>query len=75
MTPYVDEIPSRFDLKRRVKVVFDAGNGTAGPVMSRLIPQLNVDAVEMFFEMDGRFPNHHPDPTVEKNLSHLKPML
>ena len=71
VTPYVEDIPARFNWERRVKVVFDAGNGTAGPVMSRLIPKLNVDAVELFFEMDGRFPNHHPDPTVEKNLSHL----
>jgi len=52
-------------------VVFDAGNGTGGPVMHRLLERLNVDATEMFFEMDGRFPNHHPDPTVPANLSAL----
>lgn len=72
VTPYVEEIPKQFDWKRRVKVVFDAGNGVAGPVMHRLAPKLNIDAVELFYEMDGRFPNHHPDPTVEKNLVHLK---
>jgi phosphomannomutase/phosphoglucomutase len=72
VTPYVDEIPRQFDWKRRIKVVFDAGNGVAGPVMHRLIEKLNIDAVELFFEMDGTFPNHHPDPTVEKNLAHLK---
>jgi phosphomannomutase/phosphoglucomutase len=72
ITPYVDEIASRFNFKRRVKVVFDAGNGTAGPAMHRLLEKLNVDATEMFFDMDGRFPNHHPDPTVEHNLVHLK---
>jgi phosphomannomutase/phosphoglucomutase len=72
VTPYLEEIPSQFDWKRRIKVVFDAGNGVAGPVMHRLIEKLNVDAVELFFEMDGTFPNHHPDPTVEKNLVHLK---
>lgn len=71
ITPYVDEIPKHVSWERRVRVVFDAGNGTAGPVMSRLLPKLNVDAVELFFEMDGHFPNHHPDPTVEKNLIHL----
>jgi phosphomannomutase/phosphoglucomutase len=72
VTPYVDEIASQFDWKRKVKVVFDAGNGVAGPVMHRLAKKLNVEAVELFYEMDGRFPNHHPDPTVEKNLLHLK---
>src|SRR6185436_20831716 len=71
VTPYVDEISSQFHFDRRVKVVFDAGNGTAGPVMSRIIAKLNCEATELFFDMDGRFPNHHPDPTVPKNLELL----
>lgn len=71
-TPYVDEISSQFDFKRRIKVVVDAGNGAAGPAMHRVLERLNVDAVEMFFDMDGHFPNHHPDPTVEENLVHLR---
>jgi phosphomannomutase/phosphoglucomutase len=71
VTPYVDEIPSQFQFKRRVKVVFDGGNGVAGPVMHRMLQKLNVDAVELFFDMDGRFPNHHPDPTVPANLNAL----
>jgi phosphomannomutase/phosphoglucomutase len=69
--PYVNEIAAQFHFDRRVKVVFDAGNGTAGPVMHRIIAKLNVDATELFFDMDGRFPNHHPDPTVPKNLAQL----
>jgi phosphomannomutase/phosphoglucomutase len=52
-------------------VVFDAGNGTAGPVMRRIAAKLNCEATELFFDMDGRFPNHHPDPTVPSNLAHL----
>lgn len=72
ITPYVEEIAGMFAFSRRVKVVFDAGNGTAGPTLKRLLERLNVEAVEMFFEMDGRFPNHHPDPTVEENLEMLK---
>lgn len=71
VTPYVDEIASRFDFKRRVKVVLDAGNGTAGPVLHRLFQKLNCDVTELFFDMDGRFPNHHPDPTLPENLEHL----
>ena len=71
VTPYVDEIASQFRFDRRIKVVADAGNGTAGPVMHRIFEKLNVDATELFFEMDGHFPNHHPDPTVPANLAHL----
>jgi phosphomannomutase/phosphoglucomutase len=71
-TAYVNEIAAQFQFPRRIKVVLDAGNGTAGPAMHRILKKLNVDAVELFFDMDGRFPNHHPDPTVEKNLAHLK---
>jgi phosphomannomutase / phosphoglucomutase len=72
VTPYVDEIAKQFNFDRKVKVVFDAGNGTAGPVVHRLLKKLNVAAEELFFEMDGRFPNHHPDPTVLSNLKALK---
>ncbi|MCZ2146845.1 MAG: phosphomannomutase/phosphoglucomutase [Bryobacterales bacterium] len=70
--PYVEEVASQFAFERRIKVAVDAGNGAAGPTMRGLLAKLNVDAVELFFEMDGRFPNHHPDPTVEHNLEHLR---
>ncbi len=68
---YVDEIAAMFNFKRRVKVVLDGGNGTAGPVMSRLLAKLNCEPIELFYEMDGNFPNHHPDPTVVENLKHM----
>jgi len=70
-TPYVAEISAQFQLPRRVKVVADAGNGTAGPVIRRILENLNCETTELFFEMDGRFPNHHPDPTQPENLEHL----
>jgi len=69
---YLDEVAPQFDFSRRVKVVLDAGNGTAGPVVHRLFERLNCEVTELFFEMDGRFPNHHPDPTVPSNLKHLQ---
>lgn len=72
VTPYVEEVASQFRFPRRVKVVFDAGNGTAGPVVRRIVERLDCDAVELFFDMDGRFPNHHPDPTVPANLETLR---
>ncbi len=70
-TPYVNEITGQFFFARQMKVVFDAGNGTAGPVMHRLLERTGCDAIELFFEMDGRFPHHHPDPTVPRNLEAL----
>jgi phosphomannomutase/phosphoglucomutase len=69
---YLNQVAPQFAFDRRIKVVFDAGNGTAGPVVHRLLERLNVEATELFFEMDGRFPNHHPDPTVPQNLKHLQ---
>ncbi len=71
ITPYVDDIAGRAKWNRRIKVVLDGGNGTVGPTMHRILERINVDAEELFFEMDGNFPNHHPDPTVEKNLTYL----
>ena len=71
VTPYVQEVASQFHFARRVRVVVDAGNGTGGPVMHRILERVNTEATEMFFEMDGRFPNHHPDPTVPANLQAL----
>jgi len=72
LTPYVKEIAGQFNFKRKIKVVVDAGNGTAGPVAHEVLSRLNVETLELFFDMDGHFPNHHPDPTVLKNLNHLR---
>ncbi len=69
---YVDEVAGQFDFPRRTKVVLDAGNGTAGPIAHRIFKRLNCDVTELFFPMDGHFPNHHPDPTVPANLQHLR---
>jgi phosphomannomutase/phosphoglucomutase len=54
-----------------MKVVIDAGNGAAGPLALRTLRALGVDPVALFCDMDGTFPNHHPDPTVPKNLETL----
>jgi phosphomannomutase/phosphoglucomutase len=58
-------------LKRKLTVVVDSGNGAAGPVAPRIIKALGCDTTELFSEPDGRFPNHHPDPTVEENMRDL----
>ncbi len=58
-------------LARSVDVVVDAGNGTAGPVAPAIYRRLGARTTELFCEMDGRFPNHHPDPTVTENMQDL----
>jgi len=73
VTPYLRHVKENLRLgKRRLKVVVDAGNGTGGVVAVPLFQALGLEVVPLFIEMDGTFPNHHADPTVEKNLEHLK---
>jgi len=73
VTPYRAYVKENLALgKRKLKVVIDAGNGTGGVVAVPLFQSLGLDVVPLFIEMDGRFPNHHADPTVEENLEHLK---
>lgn len=57
--------------ERKVKIVADAGNGVGGLVGPKVLRALGAEVVELFCDPDGRFPNHHPDPTVPKNLVHL----
>jgi hypothetical protein len=57
--------------KKKLKVVLDAGNGTASTVAPKLFNKLGAEVIPLFCELDGRFPNHHPDPTVPKNLAKL----
>jgi phosphomannomutase/phosphoglucomutase len=53
----------------RLRVVYDCGNGAAALVAPQLFDALGVDAIGLFTESDGTFPNHHPDPTVPENLA------
>ncbi len=69
---YIDQIVGDVMLKRPVEVALDSGNGVGGIVAPELFRKLGCDPVELFSEVDGRFPNHHPDPTVEKNLVKLR---
>jgi len=58
-----------------LKVGWDAGNGAAGPALEALVKQLPGEHHLLFTEVDGNFPNHHPDPTVEANLADLKALV
>lgn len=69
---YVDDLVGRISLgSRRVRAVVDAGNGAAGPIARKVLDRLGADYVEMYFEPDGTFPNHHPDPTQKANIAAL----
>jgi phosphomannomutase/phosphoglucomutase len=73
VTPYQQYVREHLRCgPRRLKVVVDAGNGTGGVVAVPIFQALGFEVVPLFIEMDGNFPNHHPDPTVEKNLEHLR---
>ena len=71
VTPYVEKVIDGVRLSRRLKVVVDAGNGIAGPVMLRILSKLDVEVVPLYCDVDGHFPNHHPDPSKPKNLEML----
>jgi phosphomannomutase/phosphoglucomutase len=69
---YVDDVVKRVGkMPRRMKVAIDAGNGAGAIVAPKLFERLGVDAIPLFWESDGTFPNHHPDPTVIENLEDL----
>ncbi len=73
ISSYCDFFKKNFpaDLGKGLKVVIDAGNGIAGVVAPKVFKDLGCHVVELFCDVDSSFPNHHPDPTVEKNLRHL----
>ena len=68
---YQAYLKQSFQFKKKLKVVVDSGNGTAGLVAPKVIRNFGHEVIELFSEPDSRFPNHHPDPTVEKNLEDL----
>lgn len=57
------------------RIGWDAGNGAAGPVIEKLVKLLPGEHHTLFTDVDGNFPNHHPDPTEEKNLADLKALV
>jgi phosphomannomutase len=69
--PYRDRIASDIRLKRPMKIVVDSGNGIAGATAPEIFRQIGCDVVELYSEVDGNFPNHHPDPSKPENLQDL----
>jgi phosphomannomutase/phosphoglucomutase len=70
---YIDELSHNLrPAKRKLRVVVDAGNGTGGVTAVPLYKALGYEVIDLFCDMDGTFPNHHPDPTIEENIADLK---
>lgn len=68
---YINFIKSKFESLSGIKVVVDAGNGTGGVVAPKIMKALGAEVIELYCEPDGRFPNHHPDPTLQESLVDL----
>ena len=68
---YLDEVTNQINLERPLKIVVDCGNGIAGDTAPELFRRLGCDVTELFCDVDGTFPNHHPDPSQPKNLVDL----
>jgi phosphomannomutase/phosphoglucomutase len=69
---YKEYIKHSIKLAPGMKVAVDGGNGCGGAVAAPLMREMGLETVELYVEMDGRFPHHHPDPTVEENMRDLQ---
>jgi len=71
LAPYTARIVSDIQLKRTMKIVVDCGNGIAGASAPAIFRAIGCEVIELFSEVDGNFPNHHPDPSKPENLRDL----
>ena len=72
ISTYISCVTKKIQLSKALKIVIDAGNGVTGKIAPQLFRALGCEVIELFCEVDGAFPNHHPDPSVEKNLLDLQ---
>ena len=72
---YVNRISSDVQIDRRLKVVVDAGNGVAGAIAPQVLTAIGAEVVPLYCDVDGTFPNHHPDPSEPHNLESLIQMV
>ncbi len=72
---YIQRISSDIKLRRKLKIVIDCGNGVAGAIAPKLFNSLGCEVIELYSEVDGHFPNHHPDPSKPENLQDLIKMV
>ncbi len=72
VTPYSAMLKERIEIKRPLRIAVDAGNGVAGMIAPRLYRELGCEVEKMYCDVDGTFPNHHPDPTREDAVIDLR---
>ena len=72
LAQYVESLKAQITLERKLKIVIDGGNGTAGPVAERIFREMGCEVICIYCQPDGNFPNHMPDPMVAENISDLK---
>ena len=75
LAAYLDRIVGDVKLARPMKIVIDCGNGVAGAIAPELFRRLGCEVIELFCEVDGNFPNHHPDPSKPENLRDVQRAL
>ena len=68
---YINRVVSDIELARPMKIVIDCGNGVGGATAPQLFRALGCDVIDLYSEVDGTFPNHHPDPAKLENLTDL----
>jgi len=68
---YVEELLKDIKINKKLKVALDAGNGAAGPVALEAYKKAGLDIIDLYCDVDGNFPNHHPNPSNPKNLEDL----
>ncbi len=68
---YLELIKDSINIKRKLKVVVDCGNGTASVIVKDVFKMFDLDIEYLYCDSDGNFPNHHPDPSIEKNMNDL----
>lgn len=72
---YIDKVLEEVALAQPLKVVVDCGNGVAGVIAPRLLRELGCEVIELYCDIDGDFPNHHPDPAEPENLEDLRTVV
>lgn len=72
---YLDSIAEDIQLQRSLNIAIDCGNGIAGLTAPKLLSKLGCNVTKLFCKPDGRFPNHHPNPSIPENLQALKTVL
>ena len=68
---YIDKLVKDIKINKKLKVAIDAGNGVAGPIVIEAYKKIGLEIIDLYCDVDGNFPNHHPNPSDPKNLDDL----